>query len=82
MKGAWLALLLTACAVPMPPPLQVNVPVPVSCLPPVLPQRPPIASESELAALDEYKFTLAIFLDRRALLNYSDELEAALIACK
>ena len=47
-----------------------------------MPVRPQTASEAELALLDDYKFTLAIFLDRRALLDYSAELEAVVSACR
>jgi len=77
-------LLVTGCATPgiPPPPQIVNVPVPVSCLPAVLPQRPKTATDTELSALDDYKFPLAIFLDRRLLLDYSAELEAVLVACR
>jgi len=82
--GTAALLLLSACATPgiPPPPQIVNVPVPVSCLPAVLPQRPKTATDTELAALDDYKFPLAIFLDRRTLLDYTAELEAILSACK
>jgi hypothetical protein len=47
-----------------------------------MPARPAIATEAELALLDDYKWTLAIYLDRRSLLDYSAELEAILGACK
>ena len=76
------ASLLTGCAFPIPPPQTVNVPVPVSCLPDPMPARPMIASEAELAALDDYKFTLAIFLERRSLLNYVAEIDGVLMGCR
>ena len=83
LYASLLIVMLSGCATPIPPPPQiVNVPVPVSCLPAVLPQRPKTATDTELAALDDYKFPLAIFLDRRLLLDYSAELEAVLLACR
>ena len=62
--------------------MQVHIPIGISCLPATLPQRPKIASDSELSAIDDYQFTLQIFIDRRRLLDYSGELEAVLLACK
>lgn len=47
-----------------------------------MPVRPKIPTDAELAVLDDYKFTLAIFLDRRSLLDYTAELEAVVSACK
>ena len=76
-------ILLSGCETFIPPPPQiVSVPVPVSCLPTTLPQRPKIATDAELSAIDDYQFTLQIFIDRRRLLDYSGELEAVLLACK
>lgn len=74
---------LSACAVApiAPPPQIVNVPVAVSCVASV-PFRPATHTDAQLAALDDYKFTLAVFNDRRILLDYSAELEAVLSACK
>lgn len=79
----WSLLLLTACETLIPPPPQiVSVPIGVSCLPAVTPQRPKTSTDAELSAKDDYQFTLAIFIDRRLLLDYSAELEAVLVACK
>lgn len=76
-------MIMSGCATPIPPPPQkVSVPVPVSCLPSTMPVRPKIPTDAELAAFDDYKFTLAIFLDRRSLLDYVSELEAVLTACR
>lgn len=47
-----------------------------------MPVRPQIPTDAELSALDDYKFTLEIWLDRRALLDYVGELEAVVSACK
>ncbi len=78
-----LVLLLNGCATLIPPPPQkVLVAVPTPCLPATLPQRPKISTDAELSAIDDYKFALAIFIERRMLLNYSSELEAILGACK
>jgi hypothetical protein len=73
---------ITGCETIAPPPQKVSIPIGVSCLPSTMPARPAIATEAELALLDDYKWTLAIFLDRRALLDYSAELEAVLSACR
>jgi hypothetical protein len=78
-----IALLLSACATPVPPPPQiVHVSVPTPCLPSTPLQRPKVFTDPQLSALDDYKFTLAIFSDRRVLLDYSAELEAVLLTCK
>jgi hypothetical protein len=82
LAAALLIVLLTGCETIQPPPQKVSVPVPVSCLPSTMPVRPAIATEAELALLDDYKWTIAIYLDRRSLLDYSAELEAVLSACK
>ncbi len=76
-------ILLSGCKTFIPPPPQIiSVPIAASCLPTTLPQRPKIATDVELSAMDDYKFTLEIFIDRRRLLDYSGELEAVLLACK
>jgi len=74
-------LFLSACETIPPPPQIVNVPVAVSCVRSV-PVRPAVHTDPQLSALDDYKFTLAIFSDRRMLLDYSAELEAVLQACR
>ncbi len=80
---ALLSILLVGCGTFIPPPPQiVSVPIGISCLPTTLPQRPKIATDAELSALDDYRFTLEIFIDRRRLLDYSGELEAVLGACR
>lgn len=81
--AALACIVLSGCETFIPPPPQlVSVPVMVSCLPPTLPQRPKIATDAELALLDDFKVTIEIFIDRRRLLDYSGELEAVLVACK
>ena len=77
------AVALTGCGTIIPPPPQlVSVPVPASCLPTTLPQRPKISTDAELSALDDYKFALEIFIDRRRLLDYTSEIEAVLSGCR
>ncbi len=76
-------VLLNGCATLIPPPPQkVLVAVPTPCLPATLPQRPKISTDAELSAIDDYKFTLEIFIERRKLLDYSGELEAVIGACR
>jgi len=75
------ALLLSACETIPPPPQIVNVPVAVSCVT-TIPARPFVHTDLALSALDDFNFVLAIFSDRRNLLDYTAELEAVLSACK
>ncbi len=76
-------VLVSACETFIPPkPQLVSVPVPASCLPTTLPQRPKISTDAELSLIDDYKFTLEIFIERRRLLDYSGELEAILSGCR
>lgn len=78
-----LVLILSGCQTPLvPPPTIVRVPVGISCLPQTLPVRPQITTEEALAAKDDFQLTLALFADRRALLDYTGELEAVIGACR
>jgi hypothetical protein len=79
--SASLSVFLVACETIPPPPQIVNVPVAVSCVT-TIPARPFVHTDAQLALQDDYKFTLAIFSDRRNLLDYSAELEAVLSACR
>lgn len=76
-----LATLLSACETIPPPPQIVHVAIPTSCVRSV-PARPFVHTDPALSALDDFKFVLALFSDRRSLLDYSAELEAVLQACK
>lgn len=83
MRALLLSLVLTGCAIPIPPkPEVVRVPIAAACLPSTLPSRPVITTDAELSAQDDHRFTLTIFLERRKLIDYSSELEAMLQACK
>ena len=81
MLAALAMVWLSACETIPPPPRIVSVPVAVSCVRSV-PARPFVHTDPQLAGFDDYKFTLAIFSDRRNLLDYSAELEAVLSACR
>lgn len=75
-------LILSGCATPIPPPPDViRIPVPTPCIT-AMPLKPVIHTDPQLAVLDDFKFSLAIFQDRRLLLDYTAELEATLSACK
>lgn len=63
------------------PPQVVQVPVAVSCVVTV-PEKPAIATDEELFALDSYRRTLKVWIDRRALLAYQAELEAIVEGCR
>lgn len=76
-------VLLSSCATFVPePPQIVNVPLPIACLPAQLPLAEALHSDAELAAFDDYKLTLALFRDRRALVKHNAELHAMLRACQ
>ena len=81
LRAAALVIIVSGCETIPPPPQVVKVPVPVSCIK-TLPERPDVHTDEALATFDDYKFTLAIFSDRRMLLDYTAELEAVLSACK
>ena len=61
-------------------PETIRVPVPVSCIDaPVL--RPPFTTDAELLAMDDYRLTLSLALDRMVRRVYEARLEAALAGC-
>lgn len=64
------------------PPDRIEIPVAVPCLPRVMPQLKPIATDAELAALDDFQFVLALSSARDRLTVYLRELDAVLIACR
>ena len=74
--------LVSACQTIPPPPQKVSIPVAVPCLPSTMPVRPKVTTDDELKALDDYQWTLAVYLDRRVLIDYTAELEAVLSACR
>jgi hypothetical protein len=75
-------LLLGGCA-PLPaPPKIARIPIPVRCLTNSdIPARPPLASDSDLLAMDDRSFVLALARDRERLLEYAGYLEVAVQAC-
>lgn len=78
-----LCLLLAGCAGPeLQVPKEVRVPVPVPCIAAAdRPERPPMASDAELLALDTYRRTWALWGDRAARQAYERELEAVVEGC-
>lgn len=77
-----LVLLLAGCGTMLPVPREVKIPVPVPCVDARdVPAKPPIATDADLLKLDDYQFTLTIWLDRRMLQQYSDLQAALLIGC-
>ncbi len=77
-----LVVLLAGCAALGPPriPETVPVPVPVSCLEAPI-ARPAFISDSELKAMDSYRATITLWLDRRLRSIYELQLEAAMAGC-
>lgn len=79
--GAWLAgvALLGGCAVPRVPDV-VSVPVPVACIT-AAPARPAIATDAELAALDDYDLVRRLAAERAELVAWLEEVQPLLAAC-
>ena len=76
------AILMSGCeTIRTLPPEIVKVPVPVPCSV-EFPVKPSIRSTEDLLKLDRYRRTLAIWIDRQALLDYSALLEATLNGCR
>ena len=75
-------MLLAGCQTALPVPREVKIPIPVPCVDARdVPAKPPITTDAELLRLDDYSFTLTIWLDRRMLQQYSDLQAALLIGC-
>lgn len=79
---AGLAGVLGGCSEPriVYKPVEVRVPVPVSCID-RLPERPALRSDADLIALDDYGLVIALGRDRIAAAQYIRELEALLPPC-
>ena len=77
---ACLAALLAGCSTTIPVPETVKVPVPVSCIDAPIP-KPRLVTDAELAAMDDYKATISLWIDRRDRQTYEGRLEAALAGC-
>jgi len=61
-------------------PETIRVPVPVSCIDAPVPA-PPLVTDAELLAMDDYRLTLSLALDRMVRRVYEARLEAALAGC-
>lgn len=84
MTRVLLVLALAGCAAvppPVPRPEVVEKRVPVPCIA-EMPAAPQIATDAELRALDRYKRTLRLKLDRDRLRDHAAELAAVLEACR
>jgi hypothetical protein len=86
MRVLFILLLLTGCqtapkVVTIEVPIEVKVPVPVPCIA-VLPARPALTSDDELAGMGDYAFILALRRNGLSLAVYAAELEAVLLACR
>lgn len=79
--GAVLVALLAGCGgLPVKVPETVSVPVPVSCIEaPVA--RPNFYTDAEIAAMDDFKATLNLWLERRVRQAYEAQLEATVAGC-
>lgn len=78
---AGIALGLAGCANGPTIPTEVRVPVPVPCVgsPPV---KPPMLSDAEMLALDDYALVIALARDRRLRQGYEATLQAVVEACR
>ena len=61
-------------------PETIRVPVPVSCIDAPVPQ-PSFTTDAELLAMDDYRLTLSLALDRMVRRVYEARIEAALAGC-
>lgn len=75
--------LLAGCATPIPQvPKTVEVPTPIACVDPdKVPARPAFRSENELELLDDYTWSLAVYLERQRAIDYAGELAALVEGC-
>lgn len=83
---AWRAVVailpLAGCASGPPPlPVEVRVPVATPCITEAL-ARPDLLTDGALAALDDYRLVLELARDRRRRQGYIAELEAVLAGCR
>jgi hypothetical protein len=79
----WLAASLccvAGCAGSPAVPQVVRIPVPVPCLE-TLPDRPAVAGDADMLALDDYRLVLTLARDRASLKASYEELRAAAAAC-
>lgn len=78
--AALAVVVLTGCSTPVPE--VVKVPIPVSCVPTVVPDRPRMTSNAELRAMDDRQLLLTIAAERLEQGAYSAEAEALMEACR
>lgn len=77
---ACFAVLPAGCASTVEIPKEVEVPVPVPCVE-KRPQRPPLLTDAELLALDQYKRTHALWGDRIERQRYESVMETVIDGC-
>lgn len=76
-----LLVMLGGCSATMPKTQIVEVPVPVPCIKD-MPPKPPLVTNGELAAMNDYQLPLALFRDREQRQGYEEKLEALMELCK
>jgi len=75
-------VLLAGCASGPPPlPVEVRVPIAVPCIAET-PARPELLTDRDLAALPDYHLVLELARDRRLRQGYIAELEAVVAGCR
>lgn len=75
-------LVLAGCASGPPPlPVEIRVPVATPCIAEP-PARPELLTDGALAALDDYRLVLELARDRRLRQGYIAELEAVVAGCR
>lgn len=81
-RAAVAILPLAGCASGPPPlPVEVRVPVATPCIA-ESPARPDLLSDGALAALDDYRLVIELARDRRLRQAYEAELEAVVAGCR
>jgi hypothetical protein len=76
-------MLCVGCSTALPVPTTIRVPIVQSCISASdVPQRPPLASDTDLLAMDDRDFVLALARDRERLMLYVDTLETVVTMCK
>jgi hypothetical protein len=78
----WLLVLTLAGCATQGIPDRIDVPVAVSCLPAVMPVRPQVFTDAELAAMGDFHLVIALRQNAVRLGDYLTELEAILVACR
>ena len=77
-----LAAIGTGCSTAPKLPELVLVPTPVACLSAPPPEVPPLRSEAEILAMDDYAATLVTYAERLELRAWAEKAEALLLACR